>query len=340
MDAVVLVGGFGTRLRPLTTETPKQMLPIGHTTMLEVVLARLAAQGITRAVLSLGYRPEVFRQRWPEGFIGGLAVDYAVDPYPLDTAGAIRFAAERAGIADTFVAINGDVITSLDVRAQIERHRAAGMAATMHLVGVEDPSRFGVVSLDEANRVVGFVEKPPRDEAPSNLINAGTYVLEPSVLDLIPEGEAVSIERATFPALVARGELNGFHHDGYWVDAGTPETYLQVNLDALDGAWTDPIDPIGDGARIDTAAVIDQSVVGAGCTVGADSSVRRSLLIEGAVIAEGAQVNDSIIGPGAVVGPGASIGGHSIVGPRQVVPADMVLMERACPMSADVEPHG
>jgi mannose-1-phosphate guanylyltransferase len=325
MDAVVLVGGFGTRLRPLTSETPKQMLPIGHVTMLEVVLARLAAQGITRAVLSLGYRPEVFRERWPDARIGGLEVDYAVDPYPLDTAGAIRFAAVQAGIADTFVAINGDVITSLDVRTQIDRHRAAGVAATMHLVSVDDPSRFGVVSIDEANQVIGFVEKPPRHEAPSNLINAGTYVLEPRVLDLIPDGEAVSIERATFPALVARGELNGFHQDGYWVDAGTPETYLQVNLDALTGAWSDPIDPIGDGASVDSTAVIDQAVVGSDATVGPYASIRRSVLMEGATIAEGAQVSDSIIGSGATVAAGASIAGHSMVGPHVVVPSGAVL---------------
>ena len=207
MKAVVLVGGEGTRLRPLTLSAPKQMLPIVGVPMIERVLAQLAVHGIDDAVLSLGYLPDAFMEAYPDGRVAGVGLTYAVEPEPLDTAGAVRFAASFAGIDETFVVVNGDVLTDLDLTTLVAFHRERGAEGTIALHPVADPSAFGVVPTDEDGRVKAFVEKPPRDEAPTNEINAGTYVLEPSVLSRIPEGGRVSIERETFPAMVRDGGL-------------------------------------------------------------------------------------------------------------------------------------
>jgi mannose-1-phosphate guanylyltransferase len=199
MQAVILVGGKGTRLRPLTYAEPKQMLPILGEPMLESVMQNLARHGVTKAVLSLGYLPDRFQAAYPNGVVAGIPVTYAVEPEPLDTAGAIRFAALAAGIDDTFVVVNGDVLTDLDLTRLVSFHTSKGAKATLALHPVDDPSRFGVVPTDEEGRVVAFIEKPPRDEAPTNEINAGTYVLEPSVIDTIEADVPVSVERVTFP---------------------------------------------------------------------------------------------------------------------------------------------
>ena len=202
MKAVVLVGGEGTRLRPLTLSAPKQMLPIVGVPMIERVLGHLARHGVDEAVLSLGYLPDAFMEAYPDGRAAGIRLFYAVEPEPLDTAGAVRFAATLAGIAETFVVVNGDVLTDLDLTSLVAFHRERRAEGTIALHPVADPSAFGVVPTDEEGRVTAFVEKPPRDEAPTNEINAGTYVLEASVLARIPEGGRVSIERETFPAMV------------------------------------------------------------------------------------------------------------------------------------------
>ena len=188
MRAVVLVGGFGTRLRPLTEVTPKPLLPVGHRPILEHVVTTLRAGGIDDVVLSLGFRPDAFTDAYPDGTCAGVPLHYAVEPEPLDTAGAIAFAAREAGIDETFVVVNGDVLTDLDVSRLVQVHREHGAEGTIHLTPVDDPSAFGVVEPDEDGRVLRFVEKPPPGTAPTNLINAGTYVLEPSVLARIPVG--------------------------------------------------------------------------------------------------------------------------------------------------------
>ena len=234
MKAVVLVGGEGTRLRPLTLSSPKQMLPIVGVPMIERVLGQLAAHGVDEAVLSLGYLPDAFLEAYPDGRAAGISLTYAVEPEPLDTAGAVRFAAAFAGIEETFVVVNGDVLTDLDLTGLIAFHRRRGAEGTIALHPVADPSAFGVVPTDSEGRVLAFVEKPPRDEAPTNEINAGTYVLEPSVLDRIPEGGRVSIERETFPAMVRDGRLFARSDDRYWLDTGTPSAYLEANFDYLE----------------------------------------------------------------------------------------------------------
>ncbi len=314
MRAVVLVGGFGTRLQPLTFTAPKQMLPIVERPMLEHVLAGLARHGVTGAVLSLGYREDVFRAAYPDGVCAGVELYYAVEPEPLDTAGAIRFAADAAGLDETFVVVNGDVITDVNLVDIWDFHHEVGAEATISLTRVDDPSRYGVVPTDDAGRVIGFVEKPPVDEAPSTWINAGTYVMEPSVLDRIPDDRRVSIERETFPSMAADGRLWAVKSEAYWVDAGTPSTYLQVQLDLIDGVRGRAVPGVSAEADISTTAVVERSVVMAGAAVAADAVVRGSAVQPGARLEAGALVEDSLIGPDAVIGAEAKVADGSVIG--------------------------
>ncbi|HYA69406.1 MAG TPA: NDP-sugar synthase [Acidimicrobiales bacterium] len=340
MRAVVLVGGEGTRLRPLTSSTPKQLLPVVEVPMLERVLGQLARCGVDEAVLSLGYRPDAFMAAYPDGVAAGVRVSYAVEPGRLDTAGAVRFAAVHAGISTTFLVVNGDVLTDLDVGALVDFHRSHGAHATIHLTAVDDPSRFGVVPTDETGRVLAFVEKPPPGEAPTKFINAGTYVLEPAVLERIPDGRPVSIERETFPALVADGAVYALASNAYWLDTGTPTAYLEAHMDLLDGTRPGPPAPgavavasgvwtmgeplvegdveafslVGRGATVERGATVRSSVVGAGAVVRAGATVTGSVLLPGAVVGAGASVSGSILGRGAMAGERCVIAPLSVLG--------------------------
>ncbi len=320
MQAVVLVGGFGTRLRPLTLRVPKQLLPVGHVPMIERVVAHLGASGVTEVVLSLGYQPDAFLEQYPDGTCAGVEMRYAVEPEPLDTAGAIAFAAREAGITDRFVAVNGDVITSLDVAGLWRSHEERGASASIALTPVDDPSRFGVVPLDADGRVEAFIEKPEPGTAPSNWINAGTYVLEPEVLDRVPAGRRVSIEREVFPALVADGAVFGLQSESYWIDAGTPEAYLRVHRDLLAGLTGDEATALADGATVDPGATVEGSFVGPSSTVAEGATVQGSVLMAGVRVLPGATVVDSVVASGAVIGAGASLTGGTVVGYDEVVP--------------------
>jgi mannose-1-phosphate guanylyltransferase len=298
------------------------MLPIMGVAMLEGVLGQLARHGVDEAVLSLGYLPDKFLEAYPDGECAGVTLRYAVEPEPLDTAGAVRFAVEELDLGGTFLVVNGDVLTDLDVTALVEFHRSHGAEGTIALHPVEDPSRFGVVPTDDDGRVIAFVEKPPRDEAPTNLINAGTYVFEPSFVERVPLGERVSIERATFPAMVADKVLYAFADESYWLDTGTPEAYLQAHRDILSGRRRPSfvVHEVRDGsyfvpgATIDPSAHVHGSVVDVGCRVAAGARIEDSVLMPGAVVEEGAVVISSILGPDAVVGAGASLGPTTVLG--------------------------
>jgi mannose-1-phosphate guanylyltransferase len=329
MRAVVLVGGFGTRLRPLTYTVPKPMLPVGHQPMIGRLVDRLADGGVTDVVLALGFRPEPFVEAYPNGRCGSVTLTYAVEPEPLDTAGAIRFAAEAAGIDDTFVVANGDVLTDLDVSELVACHRRFGAEATLHLIGVEDPSAFGVVDLADDGHVRAFVEKPVPGTEPSNLINAGTYVFEPSVLDLIPSGARVSVERDTFPKLVDAGSLYGHATDDYWIDAGRPELYRAANLDLLNGARrSQTATAIDATATVDPGATITNSIVGARATVGAGARVVDSVVLPAATVADRATVERSVVM--GSVGSDATVL-DSMVGAAGAVAAGQTLVTGAEP---------
>jgi NDP-sugar pyrophosphorylase family protein len=269
---------------------------------------------------------------------------YAVEPEPMDTAGAIRFAAVHAGITETFVVVNGDVLTDLDLTALVDFHRARGAEGTIALHPVKDPSAFGVVPTDELGRVTAFVEKPPRDEAPTNQINAGTYVLEPSVLDRIPAGRRVSVERETFPAMVKDQTLFARSDDAYWLDTGTAAAYLQANRDLVagrrgrppcpgaelvDGQWVRGapvvagrmVGPcfIDDGVVVADGAVVERSVLEVGSVVESGAVVSESVLMAGSRVTSGSRVADSVLGPRSVVGERCDVRSISVLGAGAVV---------------------
>jgi mannose-1-phosphate guanylyltransferase len=329
--AVVLVGGFGTRLRPLTDTIPKPLLPVGHRAILELVLCNLARAGLDEAVLSLGFRPDAFTRAFPDGSCAGVRLTYAVEPEPLDTAGAIAFAARHAGIDERFLVVNGDVLTDLDVRQLVETHERCEARATVHLTPVDDPSAFGVAEVAADGSVLRFVEKPPRDAAPSNLVNAGTYVFEPDVLDLIPPGGPVSVERKTFPRLVEDGTLYAVATEDYWTDTGRPDLYLRANIDMVSGARASiRADALAPDAEVAANARLHDSVIATRARVGDDASVSGSVVLDGAVVGRRTEILDSIVGPGAEVGEGALVSG-SVLGAGAAVAAGEQLLDTRRP---------
>jgi NDP-sugar pyrophosphorylase family protein len=352
VKAVVLVGGEGTRLRPLTSTTPKALLPIANEPYIERQLDWFAAHGVDEVVLSMGYLPDAFRAHFATDDaalrFGGVRVRYAVEDEPLGTAGAIRFAAD--GIEERFIVCNSDILTDLDLSAMVRFHDERKAEATISLTQVEDPSAFGVVPTRADGEVIAFVEKPPAGNAPTDWINAGTYVLEPSFLDRIPPRLNVSIERETFPRMLTEpARLYGFAADGYWIDIGTPDKYLRANADVLagrvrsqqvtgaramaPGIWVQgdaEVDAaarlvapvlIGAGARVRGGATVDGSVLGPEAVVESGATVARSVLLGRCRVDDDATVLDSVIGSDAVVASGAVLDSQTIVGAGVVVPA-------------------
>ena len=350
MDAVVLVGGEGTRLRPLTLERPKPVLPLLGRPLLAYVLERLAAAGVTRVIFGCGYLPDPIQACFGERALG-LALEYVVEPRPMGTAGGIRHAA-RGRVSETFLALNGDILADAPLAELVAAHRACSGVATIALTPVADPSRYGLVRSEPGGSVLGFLEKPEPEQIDTNLINAGAYVLEPAVLDLIEDGRPVSIERETFPSLVGSG-LFALAQSGYWSDVGTPESYIAAHHDLLGGHIRSELPGlmpgacwIGEGAAVSPDAVVeapchiaDGAVVAAGARVGAGSSVAADARIEervqlrGAVVqararvGEGAVVDAAVIGPRAQVGAGAWIGAGAVVGPGVSVGAGAEIAE-------------
>lgn len=327
MKAVVLVGGEGTRLRPLTFSTPKQMLPVAGRTVIERVVEHLARHGIDEVVLSLGYRPDAFLSAFPDGHCAGVKLHYAVEGAPLDTAGAIAFAADQAGIGgETFVVVNGDVLTEIDISALVQFHREREAEGTIALTPVTDPSRFGVVPVDESGRVEAFIEKPPASEAPTNMINAGIYVLEPSFLERVPVGRRVSVEREVFPALVQDGTLYALGSDALWTDMGTPEKYLEANL-----AWArSEGSELGAGAH--PGANVADSVIYEDVCIDEGAHVSQAVVLEGAHVRSGATVRRSVLGRNVSVGLGAVVDALSVLGDGWEVAAGEVLSGARLPV--------
>lgn len=311
MKALLLAGGFGTRLRPLTLTRPKPLLPVYNRPHIAHVFDLLMTHGVREAVLLTSYLAATFDYLVEEAAGRGMDLEVSQEREPLGTAGALRNA--EAFVRDeTFLVVNGDVLTDADVGGLVDFHLTKGAEATILLTPVDDPSIYGVVPTDPEGRVTAFVEKPPPGEAPTNLINAGIYVLEPSVLDRIPPGEPWSIERATFPELVAGGaRLYATPSESYWIDIGTPEKYLQANLDALHGR-VELVGTPGDDSRVAPDARVSSSCLGHGVSVGPGARVDESVLLPGVTVGEGAEVRRSILGEGAVVGPGAVVEGRTV----------------------------
>jgi NDP-sugar pyrophosphorylase family protein len=324
VKALLLAGGFGTRLRPLTHTRPKHLLPVANRAHIVHVFDLLQRHGVDDAVLLTSYLASTFDHLVDVARGRGLNLEVSREIEPLGTAGALKNAADLTG-GETFLALNGDVLTDVDLTEIVEFHRRSEAEATIWLTPVEDPSAFGVVPTDADGRVEQFIEKPPPGEAPTNLINAGVYVLEPSVLDRIPPGVTWSIERATFPQLVDEGaRLYGIERDGYWMDIGTPQKYLQANLDALEGRFAgEGIAVTGDrvvaeDSRVAPGARVSCSCLGAGTVVEAGATVETSVLLPGVSVGKGARVRGSVLGEGVKVAPGVTVDGAT-AGDQEIV---------------------
>jgi mannose-1-phosphate guanylyltransferase len=339
LPAVILVGGQGTRLRPLTDRTRKDMLPLVDRPLLAYTFEHLARYGVERAIVSCGYLPDQVGAAFGDRH-GSLALEYAVEDEPLGTGGAIGFAGRE--LESSFFALNGDSLREADLGELVRFHRSTGAKATILLTPVADPSRYGLVRTAADGRVSSFLEKPRPEEIDTDLINAGLYVLEPEVLDLVPPGRAVSIERDVFPRLADEGSVFGVALAGYWLDVGTPESYLQAHRDVLERSFVtevgnalgsdftlvDPTAAVHERARlvppvyIGPDAVVEEgaragslAVVGPGSRLAAGAVVENSVIGGGTTVAEGASVVGSIVGGEAEIGPGCEVRNLAVVGP-------------------------
>lgn len=332
-EAVLLVGGQGTRLRPLTLTTPKPLLPVAGVPFLTHQLAALRQAGVEHVVLATSYRAEIFEETFGDGSPVGLRITYLHEEIPLGTGGAIRNAADglQSEPEDPVVILNGDVLSGHDLAGQIDFHSAADADVTLHLVEVPDARAYGCVPTDEEGRVRAFLEK--MDQPVSNWINAGAYVFRRSVIDAIPADEVVSVERDSFPGLLAAGrDVRAWKESAYWCDVGTPEALVRCSADVVLGfapsaAFTEPPAPawfgdadhpptdasvsggsaIAAGVVVEPGAIIDGSIVMAGAVIGAGSVVTRSAIGSEAVVGNGAVVLDSVLGDLARVAPGAHL---------------------------------
>ncbi|WP_211125224.1 sugar phosphate nucleotidyltransferase [Streptomyces yatensis] len=331
-EAILLVGGKGTRLRPMTVHTPKPMVPAAGVPFLTHQLARARAAGVEHIVLATSYLAEVFEPYFGDGSALGLHLEYVTEEEPLGTGGAIRNVASRlrSGPDDPVLIFNGDILTGLDIRALVDNHRTTGADVSLHLTRVPDPRAYGLVPTDGQGRVTAFLEKPQTpEEIVTDQINAGAYVFNRSVIDTIPAGRPVSVERETFPGLLAAGaHLQGMVDSTYWLDLGTPQAFVRGSADLVLGRAPSPAVPgrCGDRLVLDSASVAGDAkltggtVIGPQARVGAGASIDGSTVLEGAVVEEGAQVRDSLVGAGARIGArtvlqGAVVGDGALVGP-------------------------
>jgi mannose-1-phosphate guanylyltransferase len=347
MKALILAGGFGTRLRPLSCTRPKTLFPIVNKPLLQWIFEKLAKDNCTEAILAVNQQTalSIKQQRIPKY---GLTVKYSHDPtrMPLGTGGPIKKAEKLIGHTEPFLVINGDIFTELSYRELLETHKKTNATATIALCKVEDPSRYGVAEITKNNRITKFIEKPPKETAPSNLINAGIYVLSPKVFQYIPAGKAVSMEREIFPKLVQEGTLYGHVVKDMWIDIGKPEEYLQTNkllLDAIGNRQKhksagkfelkqpvalDKNVSIGEQSIIGPYAVLGKNV-----TVGKNVQISDSVIFPDAKIADSSSITGAIIGEGAIIGKNVRIGKGCIVADQAKVKDNISLTDEVavCP---------
>jgi mannose-1-phosphate guanylyltransferase len=309
------------------------MLTVGNEPIITRLVRRLDRSGVTTVTLALGFLPDPFLAAFPDGRCGSVELRYAVEPEPLDTAGAIRFAADAAAVDSTFLAINGDVVSDVDVAGLVAEHRRRGGEATIHLTPVADPSAFGVVETEDDGCVTRFLEKPAPGMTESRLVNAGTYVLEPSVLDTVPPGVPVNVERVTFPMLADRGALHGVATDDYWIDVGRPELLLRANLDRLAGRYdTTVTHPVSGGNGVDPDASVAVDALVSGSVVAGDVEVGARSVITSSVLLAGSRIGDDVVVQDSVVMGRIADGAHlreAVVGTAaEIRPGQQVIDER------------
>ncbi len=351
MQAVILVGGEGTRLRPLTSTVPKPVVPLVDRPFIAFMLEWLTRHGVDDVIMSCGFLATAVRNVLGDGSAYGVRLRFVEEPDPRGTAGALKYAEEL--LDERFLMLNGDVLTDLDLTAQIAQHERTGAVATLALVGVEDPSAYGLVRTDDDGSVREFVEKPAPDQIDTNRISAGAYVLERSLLDLVPADRNVSIEREVWPRLVGQG-LYAYGHDAYWLDIGTPERYLQGTFDIVEGKVRTGVAErlagtylaIAEDARLQgrtippavvgrrVAAAADSQVgplvvLGDGVTIGAGSTVERSVVLQGAEIGSDCVLRDCIVAAGVRIGDRTRITGGAVLGEGATIGAENVVTRGA-----------
>jgi mannose-1-phosphate guanylyltransferase len=347
VQAVILVGGEGTRLRPLTSTVPKPVVPLVDRPFIVYMLEWLKRHGVEDVILSCGFLATSVRNVLGDGSQLGLRLRFVEEPEPRGTAGALKYA--ESFLDERFLMLNGDVLTDIDLTAQIAQHERTGASGTLALVPVPDPTNYGLVRLNENNSVREFVEKPSADQIDTNLISAGAYVLERSIVDLIQPDRAVSIEREIWPRLVGKG-LYGFPADAYWLDIGTPDRYLQGTFDIIEGnVQTDVLKRLGDGylsvsdsasvhGRVIPPAVVERGcevaagahvgslvVLGSGVHVGEGSCIERSVVLQGAEIGAGCTLTDCIVAAGVRIGDNTVISGGAVLGEGVTIGSDNFL---------------
>jgi mannose-1-phosphate guanylyltransferase len=347
MQAVILVGGEGTRLRPLTSTVPKPVVPLVDRPFIAFMIEWLQGHGVDDVVMSCGFLATSVRNVLGDGSAFGVRLRFVEEPDPRGTAGALKFA--ESMLDERFLVLNGDVLTDIDLSAQIVQHERTGARATLALVPVADPSAYGLVHLHQDRSVRDFVEKPSSDSIDTNLISAGAYVLERDVLELVPADENVSIEREVWPRLIGSG-LYGCPSEGYWLDIGTPERYLQGTFDIIEGNvatafserlggdWLAVDESARVSGRVIPPAVLERCVqVGEGSHVGslvvlasdveigARTTVERAVILNGSEIGEDCMLRDCIVSAGCCVGPRTRISGGSVLGEGVTVGADNVI---------------
>ncbi|MEV0007363.1 NDP-sugar synthase [Streptomyces sp. NPDC051840] len=337
-EAILLVGGKGTRLRPLTVHTPKPMVPAAGVPFLTHQLARARAAGVEHIVLATSYLAEVFEPYFGDGSSLGLSIEYVTEDDPLGTGGAIRNVASRltSGPDEPVIVFNGDILTGLDIRALVTAHATSGADVSLHLTRVEDPRAFGLVPTDATGRVTAFLEKPQTpEEIVTDQINAGAYVFRRSVIDTIPEGRPVSVERETFPGLLESGaHLQGMVDSTYWLDLGTPQAFVRGSADLVLGRAPSPAVPgrCGDRLVLPTASVAPGAkltggtVVGEGALIGEGARISGSTILDHAVVEPGAVITDSLVGAGARIGSRTVLTG-AVIGDGAQVGADNELRD-------------
>jgi mannose-1-phosphate guanylyltransferase len=309
MDAIILVGGQGTRLRPLTARRHKSLVPVCNRPAISYLFDWLARSGFERAVLALGRDNDDLAAAYPAGYLGKMELTIVQERERLESGGAIRNAVREAGIDGRFAVLNGDVFVDFEFKRALAAHEQSSADLTLALYPVDDPAQFGVAVLDRGSMVTGFVEKPPPGTAPGNLVNAGVWIFEPGLVDEIPPG-AVRVEETLFPSLVARRRrVLGYRFEGLWADIGTPARYLELNRALVQQGGANVI---ASDAVVDAKATIEGACLGAGSVVGA-SSVTDSVLWERVRVGHGARISDSVLADGVTIGDGAVLK-HAVVG--------------------------
>jgi len=343
LKAVILAGGFGTRLRPLSCTRPKLLFPICNEPLLDWTFKNLAKSSVSEVILAVNYMADAFIHRYGNSAYG-MKLHYSRETMPLGTGGPLKKAESIIGHDKPFLVLNGDILTTVDFTQVVNLHQKNDGIASIMLYSIEDPSRYGTAELAKNNRITRFIEKPPRGKAPSNLVNAGIYVLEPQIFDYIPAGRQVSIEREIFPKLVAEKKLYGYNFEGLWIDIGKHEDYLRANqlllkTEARKERRTRSVNVskeveienplvIGKNVEIDEKSKIGPYVaIGDGTTIGKGVRIENSIIFPNAIISDFTSIKSAIIGEGAILGKWVKIEDNCIVGDYAMIRDNLTLTQ-------------